>query len=336
MKKLAKEQFAQLHTELVQSFSRPELEQLARMGLDQNLDTIAGGDTTPSIVFNLIHWAERSDNIGLLVHSALAARPSNVVFKALAEYDKRGVLSGDHVNKFNGTAGSTLGNDAVDRFGVHDFWPQGRSGWRRDMQNREIILNEMMRRTEERRRQALFNAVCIDLRLKPQSYQVRSVRHIGNALPGDAEELSIVSAYENAHGSLLILGEPGAGKTVQLYELAAELSRRALAEMDAIAGLAKELEPIEPIPIIINLSSWSERQLPFIDRASTEIGRVHQIPRKFARCLIERDSLVLLLDGLDEVQEQCRNDCVKEINRFCAERNIAIAPCVVCCRQHEY
>ncbi len=46
--------------------------------------------------------------------------------------------------------------------------------------------------------------------------------------------------------SLLVLGEPGAGKTTMLLELARDLLSRA------------ERDPIKPMPVIFSLSAWTE------------------------------------------------------------------------------
>src|SRR5581483_8751054 len=49
-------------------------------------------------------------------------------------------------------------------------------------------------------------------------------------------------------GAVLILGEPGAGKTTTLLELARDAIVRA------------EQDPSQPIPVVFNLSSWSDSQ----------------------------------------------------------------------------
>src|SRR5262249_23058441 len=58
----------------------------------------------------------------------------------------------------------------------------------------------------------------------------------------------LLATYENADRALLILGEPGGGKTCLMLRLAERLIARA--EQDAEA----------PIPIVLNLTSWAERK----------------------------------------------------------------------------
>ena len=63
-----------------------------------------------------------------------------------------------------------------------------------------------------------------------------------NFLPPPA---SILQAYNEADYGLLILGDPGAGKSTLLRELALALLERA------------ELDADQPVPVIVNLSSWA-------------------------------------------------------------------------------
>lgn len=64
-----------------------------------------------------------------------------------------------------------------------------------------------------------------------------------------------------------------------------------------------------------------------------ELNTRYQIPHKVAQIWIANDELRLLLDGLDEVAEDQRADCVDAINRFRHEHVVAIA---VCSRTAEY
>jgi predicted NACHT family NTPase len=69
-------------------------------------------------------------------------------------------------------------------------------------------------------------------------------------LPDQPEQLlpphtSIVQAYELAQQELLILGEPGAGKSTQLLELAYHLVEQA------------EHDATHPLPVLLPLSSWA-------------------------------------------------------------------------------
>jgi CHAT domain/NACHT domain len=106
--------------------------------------------------------------------------------------------------------------------------------------------------------------------------------------------------------TLLILGEPGSGKTTTLLELARDLINRA------------EIDINQPIPIVFNLSSWGSEKLKqtIADWLTQELQRSYKVSKKFASSLIKSQKLLLMLDGLDEVKEERRNLCVQALNRF--------------------
>ena len=131
----------------------------------------------------------------------------------------------------------------------------------------------------------------------------------------------ISDVFERVGRSLLILGEPGAGKTTTLLELAREMIDRA------------QKDPTEKIPVVFNLSSWTDPTQTIADWLVEELRAKYNIPKKIATPWVENDSLLLLLDGLDEVAPERRDACVEAINGFLEEHFV---PLVVCCRKEEY
>ena len=131
----------------------------------------------------------------------------------------------------------------------------------------------------------------------------------------------ISDVFERVGRSLLILGEPGAGKTTTLLELAREMIDRA------------EKDPTEKIPVVFNLSSWIDPKQTISDWLEEELRAKYNIPKKIATPWVENDSLLLLLDGLDEVASVRRAECVEAINGYLGEH---LVPVAVCCRKEEY
>ena len=131
----------------------------------------------------------------------------------------------------------------------------------------------------------------------------------------------ISDVFERVGRSLLILGEPGAGKTTTLLELAREMIDRA------------GEDPSEKIPVVFNLSSWTDPKQPIADWLIEELRAKYNIPKKIAAPWVENDSLLLLLDGFDEVAPERREACIEAINVFLEEHFV---PLVVCCRKEEY
>ena len=124
--------------------------------------------------------------------------------------------------------------------------------------------------------------------------------------------------------TLLILGEPGSGKTTTLLEIARDL----------IAD-ARENEVL-PIPVILNLSSWSSflGTKNFANWLINKLYEEYQIPKSQAKAWVENQKLLLLLDGLDEVKEEQRSSCLAAINQFI--RKQPETEVIVCSRIHDY
>ncbi|HEX5758347.1 MAG TPA: CHAT domain-containing protein [Thermoanaerobaculia bacterium] len=132
----------------------------------------------------------------------------------------------------------------------------------------------------------------------------------------------IPEVFEELGGSLLVLGEPGSGKTITLLELARDLLVRA------------EKDPACPVPVLFDLASWSVSGQAFADWLVDRLAVRYLIPKKVGRAWIDEGRLLPLLDGLDEVPEPARKGCVEAINAF---TEAALQPSLaVCCRLKEY
>lgn len=172
---------------------------------------------------------------------------------------------------------------------------------------------------------ALHGAALLELGLK---HRPGSVAHPDMRLRVDgrdesiAPNLSIQTIFDDFDQQLLILGEPGSGKTTLLLELARDLLTRA------------ENDASQPIPVVFNLSSWARDGLPLTEWLVDELNTKYQVARKVAARWVQSDALCLLLDGLDEVAEAHRADCLTTINAFMdAHPHVQM---VVCSRAADY
>lgn len=104
--------------------------------------------------------------------------------------------------------------------------------------------------------------------------------------------------------TLLILGEPGSGKTVTLLEFA----------RDAIAR--GERDYTQPIPLVFNLSSWGLKTLPIQDWIIEEGTANYELSPRWIKSSLDKGRLLLLLDGLDEVKLEMRKVCLTALNAF--------------------
>jgi len=132
---------------------------------------------------------------------------------------------------------------------------------------------------------------------------------------------TIADVFGEEGGSLLILGEPGAGKTMSMLRLLRQLLERV--DTDATA----------PIPVVFNLSSWKPGQT-LAEWLVGELSAKYQIPKAIGQAWLSESVLLPLFDGLDEVAEPSRAACVTAINDF-AGSGVCVGA-VVCCRIREY
>jgi len=173
---------------------------------------------------------------------------------------------------------------------------------------------------------SLHNTVMLDLDMKSKSGAVDNPWDTLLRTPtGDellSSDMALIDIFDRMNGKLLILGDPGGGKTTSLLSLARELLRRA------------DADDHHPIPIILNISSWGDKQLALDEWLVEELNSKYQVPRKVGAGWVANDEVLLLLDGLDEVSENARDNCVKAINHFRSEHGFVDV--VVCSRIKDY
>lgn len=142
-----------------------------------------------------------------------------------------------------------------------------------------------------------------------------------DAGPIGGTELRVpLTAFLSHHASLLIVGEPGAGKTTFLKLIACVLAKDGLGQTPPgrrmLLGL-DELAPA-PIPILLRLAALAQR-LTGSEEASHRLILKHladSFDENTARVLeryLDEGRCMLLLDGLDEVAEESARKLVIEI-----------------------
>lgn len=122
--------------------------------------------------------------------------------------------------------------------------------------------------------------------------------------------------------TLLILGEPGAGKPITLLKLAEDLIARSKQDLS------------QPIPVVFNLSSWAKKSQTIEQWLIQELLEKYQISKELGKQWVETESLILLLDGLDEVKADRRNACVQAVNQFMQTHSTT--ELTICCRIRDY
>ncbi len=83
--KLTKQQFLQVQTALLDGYDRAALRRMLRLGLDASLDEITSGPTDSDVMFDVIEWAERNDQVGALIAAAAEHNPQNAALQQLQQ-----------------------------------------------------------------------------------------------------------------------------------------------------------------------------------------------------------------------------------------------------------
>jgi eukaryotic-like serine/threonine-protein kinase len=132
----------------------------------------------------------------------------------------------------------------------------------------------------------------------------------------------IKDIFDEANRLLLILGKPGSGKTTTLLQLARDL----IAEVDSTFT--------QPVPVILNLSTWTNKQQPLDDWLVAELNSKYRLPKKDGQLWLKERRVLPLLDGLDEVKLENRAACVVKINQLVTD--YGLQGLVVCSRIKDY
>ncbi|MCB5165584.1 hypothetical protein LG634_12155 [Streptomyces bambusae] len=144
-------------------------------------------------------------------------------------------------------------------------------------------------------------------------------------LDGRFEEATarLAAGYRQIDGGrLVVLGEPGAGKSV----LAMLLTLGLLAAAD-------RGEPVRPVPVLVPVSSWDPVVEGLDDWLVRTLAGAYYAGRPdIPRTLLAHGLLLPVLDGLDEIPESARRGAVRALNRALGTDR----PVVVTCRSAEY
>jgi DNA polymerase III delta prime subunit len=144
--------------------------------------------------------------------------------------------------------------------------------------------------------------------------------HSTSLLP--TSSVSLQNLYDLCHDGLLILGSPGAGKTIALVELARTLLEHA------------KNDEKQPIPVILSLASWDVKRAPLQEWLAQELQTWYQVSLALAQFWIQTGQIVPLLDDFDMVADTSRAACIHAINAYYQQHGLI--PLVVCSRSEEY
>ena len=178
--------------------------------------------------------------------------------------------------------------------------------------NRARLIADTRKRYVYRRQQKLDHDLNFEIKLELKFIKTKArdpvhEQFILNTKSEVQDYQQLFELYYQKLNRLLILGEPGSGKTMLLLRLGEYLMDKA------------EKDEQHPIPIIFNLANWHGDSEDFyawlvkqLRHAAGEAG----ISGEYAEELMKNYQVLPLLDGLDEVREPLRKDCLDAVEEY--------------------
>ncbi|MDF5732252.1 MAG: NACHT domain-containing protein, partial [Rhizonema sp. PD38] len=235
-------------------------------------------------------------------------------------YNER--IEGDYVQGRN----NFFNNNFV-LFGRPDS-PEPLSSAKRD-QIRQILLKQVDSEIESRLNSSLHNRVYIILNVEQNPEHIElpwaSEIEVGNESKIKLDHTEIINVFDKIEvaGRLLILGQPGAGKTTMLLNLADELLKRV------------QNNESYPVPVLFSLSGWKKDNQNIKDWLVDQLKSKYGVRKDIGKQWVGNQEIIPLLDGLDELAAERQEKCVIKINEFLNLKNWN-NPVVICSRIEEY
>ncbi len=177
------------------------------------------------------------------------------------------------------------------------------------------IRQEITERSQQSLHIAVFNTLMFDQPLAQEIPRLWNVDiKIGQTSTRTLKPTEkIIDGFPNQNnlGRVVLLGMPGSGKTTTLLELAADCCARALNNLQA----NPQANPQALIPILLDLPTWQSSQ-PLTTWIFTQIQTKYGVSIDLTEAWFQAGQLLLLLDGLDELDPWEQENCVVALNQL--------------------
>jgi formylglycine-generating enzyme required for sulfatase activity len=309
MMKLTGPQFKQIQDALLDAFNEASLRRTVRVGLGEDLPQIADGENLTDVAFNLVTWVEQQNRIAELIVAAVAEIPSNRLLSRLA------------------AAASAWPELASAGFVLID----GKAYTYAPRQLELAYLDKLMQQYEvwaekytplagiAEVQEATRGGPNLDLPMQFMLSEFVKLEEHGFGTQRGIERVPVADLREavTTYRRLVLLGEPGAGKTTTLWRLAHDLA------------VAAANDDTAPLPLLVPLGSYAGDE-SVLDYAQTYFGSLGpHLP-----AYLHQGRAVLLLDSLNEMPLHGYQEHVGRIQALLDR--FTRAPALVTCRALDY
>lgn len=167
----------------------------------------------------------------------------------------------------------------------------------------ETVRKWLASRYERRYRQKMADRLPVNLHFHASLHGIRDGDR-SSFIEVAVEEAGgqLRKVFQQTKGRLLLLGAPGAGKTMQLIQLAQDLLMS---------------EP-EAMPVILNLATWTSDYPTLLDWLKKSLPYELGTNEPLALKLLAHRRVILLLDGFDEIGPQHRVSFFEKMAEYLA------------------
>jgi formylglycine-generating enzyme required for sulfatase activity len=294
---------------LVDAFaSHDELEMMLRIQMDEDLGAVAQGDNRTMLAFKLITWAERTGRVRSLVNATIAERPDNPTVRRLADASQSWVLDDEAALAEEAQAAVTSATPAsapaaavaesrykyldhlYTRYRVLDFKGMGMA----DRVPLQLSIEQMYVPLKARVQMPEGETWARNLLLAGRRVTKEETAVMGERLSEPLPVLDLLQKY----AGLVILGDPGAGKTTFVKYLTVML---ALGQGE-ILGLGGRLPVLVPMSAYANSLAQQDVALQDFVIDSFRVRGIDVPVGHVIKEALDSGQALIMLDGLDEVQ----------------------------------
>ncbi len=308
--KLSGTQYSDLQEAILSGYPGADaLRAMVKISLEEKLDQIAGGSNLKDVVFNLTGWAERNNRVADLLAGAFNDNPDNAKIRALARRAVDWACCVERGFILDGERAYVYAPPEIEQAYLAALL-EALGDWAQRYTPLSGTV-EVAKQTADRK-----PALSI-FKMHPalERYEELGAAHPEHAEPKPVEDLRQAVTEVRR---LVVLGEPGAGKTATLWRLVYDYA-------DEVQN-----DPTAPIPLLAPLGSYTGPE-PVFDYLAQTIG---EDMRPYLLAYLHRGRVLLLLDGLNEMPRQDYAERVSSIQALL--NRYPRTPAVVTCRTLDY